>query len=264
MIRIVFFDVDGTLLSDKVVPDSTRQAISLLQAQGITTALATGRPEFELHELREQLSIDWAITCNGAHLGHRGQTVTGTAFSTERIDEWVELAQRTPGHTLLLYGAQHTFSTSSIADCPYLSQADEEIGFLEPIPVSEAGRLPAIYQCILFAPEEEASPYTERYADELYLHRWHPWALDLTPQGINKSTGVQLLLDRLGISHEEAAAFGDGKNDLEMIQHVGLGIAMGNSCPELLACARHVTAHVKDDGILQAVTNLILPKSLRV
>ncbi|TCP55472.1 hypothetical protein EV586_103124 [Tumebacillus sp. BK434] len=261
MIRIVFFDVDGTLMTDKQIPDSARQAISLLKEHAIIPVLATGRPEYEMHAVREQLGIDWAVTCNGAHVGRHGQTVTGTPFAKEQIREWVRLAQTTPGHTLLLYGGQNIYSTRAIADCPHFTAADREIGFLEPLPFEQAETLPEIYQCILFAPQEEEAPYTAHLQEQLYLHRWRTSALDLNPLGVNKATGVQKLLDHLNIPVEQAAAFGDGNNDLEMIGHVGLGIAMGNSTPELLAVAKQVTRHVREDGILHGVQQFILNRS---
>lgn len=261
MIRIVFFDVDGTLMTNKQIPDSARRAISLLKQNSIIPVLATGRPEYEMKSVRETLGIDWAVTCNGAHIGQNGRTVTGTPFSKQQIQDWVHLAHTTPGHTLLLYGGEHIYSTKKIADCPHFTQADREIGFLEPQLVQKADELPEIYQCILFAPQDEEAPYTAHLQDQLYLHRWRTWALDLNPLGVNKATGVQKLLDHLNIPTSQAAAFGDGNNDLEMIQHVGLGIAMGNSSPELLAVASHVTRHVNEDGILHAVQHLILPNT---
>jgi len=256
MIKIVFFDVDGTLMHDKQIPDTTREAIALLQANGIRPVIATGRSEYEMQAVREALGIEWALTCNGAHLGHKGATVSGTAFAPETIRAWMEHAAATPHHTLLLYGAEQMFMTRPT--CPYFEQARDEIGFRDPVWISDPTLVPPIYQVILFAPEEETTPYLAGHADELYIHRWRTWAVDFNPANINKAVGVQQVLDRFGHTVAEAAAFGDGKNDIEMLQLVGTGVAMGNSCAELLACARHVTKHAGEDGILHGVKTLIL------
>ena len=66
------------------------------------------------------------------------------------------------------------------------------------------------------------------------------------------------LLDHLGISSEEVAAFGDGLNDYEMIESVGYGIAMGNAGDELKEKARFVTKPMKEDGIAYAVNEWIV------
>lgn len=258
MIKIVFFDIDGTLLHNKKVPDSAKQALQLLKDQGILPVLATGRSEYEVRALREELNIDWAITCNGAHIGHRGRTVSGTSFAPELIKEWVE---RTPEHhSFLLYGAEKMFSTRP--ECPYLAQARQEIGFLEPVRFAKAEELPEIYQCILFCPEEDTAAYTNGHEDKFHPHRWRTWAIDLNPSGINKSVGIAKLLQHLGYTPEQAAAFGDGKNDIEMLQFVGRGIAMGNACPELLATAPYRTKAVHEDGILHGVQTLVLDLKL--
>lgn len=254
MTKIVFFDIDGTLMVDKRIPESVPQAIALLKERGILPVLATGRSEYEIRDLRAELGIDWALTCNGAHVGYQGRTVRGKELPRERVAQWLERLQE--GHSLLLYGAERFYSTN--ANCPYFLQARQEIGFLEPLAATAADELPSLYQAILFCPEEQEAHYIGDHAEELNLHRWRTWATDLNPHGMNKSIGISALLDHLGFAPEDAAAFGDGKNDIEMLQYVGLGIAMGNACPELLAVAAHTTRHAREDGILHGVETMIL------
>jgi Cof subfamily protein (haloacid dehalogenase superfamily) len=254
--KIVFFDIDGTLIHNHRIPDSAKEALALLKDQGITPVIATGRSEYEVAALRKELGIEWALTCNGAHIGRNGRTVHGTPFPRELIREWMERADGR--HTFLLYGAEKMYSTNP--DCPYFAQARREIGFRDPIPARLGDEIPEIFQCIAFCTEEEQRDYTGGLEEKLYLHRWRTWALDINPQGVNKATGIKTLLDLLGLQPEEAAAFGDGKNDIEMITAVGRGIAMGNACPELLECAPYVTRHVDEDGILHGVKTLILSK----
>jgi Cof subfamily protein (haloacid dehalogenase superfamily) len=254
-VKIVFFDVDGTLLHDKQIPDSAKKGIELLKQHDILPVIATGRSEYEMRPIRESLGIDWALTCNGSHIGHRGKTVIGTPFPQKWIVEWMELA-REHDHTFLLYGAENFYSNRP--DCPYFLQARREIGFMDPQTFEHPADLPPIYQCIFFGDETAEKHYTAGKADDLYLHRWRPWALDLNPGGINKKIGIQRLLEHLGLSPDQAAAIGDGRNDIEMIEYVGLGIAMGNACPELLQVADRVTRHAGEDGILHAVEQYIL------
>lgn len=255
MIKAVFFDIDGTLKDKTHIPDSAQEAIRLLQEQDILPVLCTGRSEYEVKPIREQLGIDWAITCNGAHIGRRGQTVSGTPFSREVIADWVEKARN--GHTFLLYGADKMFITRP--DCPYFRQAAKEISFLQPLPVPDSpDDLPPIYQVIVFCKKADEPTYLAAHTDDFYLHRWRTWALDINPPGTNKAAGVQQVLDHFGWTRDEAAAFGDGKNDIEMIRHVGLGIAMGNACDELLACTTYHTRRLNEGGIWYGVNTFIL------
>ncbi|MED4599841.1 Cof-type HAD-IIB family hydrolase [Paenibacillus validus] len=257
MIRLVAFDVDGTLRDRDQLPESTRTALKQLKERGIALALCTGRSEYEMASLREELGIDWAITCNGSHVGHRGKTLSGTPFARTTVEGWLTEAERL-NHTLLLYGANGLYTNRENA--PLFRRAQQEIGFMEPTLIDSAsGELPEIYQSIIFCGEEEESFYTGAERDGFYVHRWRTWAVDLNPSGMNKAIGLRMLMDHLAIAPEETAAFGDGLNDLEMIASVGMGIAMGNACEELKERARFVTKPLHEDGIAYAVEKWILP-----
>jgi len=258
MIKLAAFDVDGTLRDREYIPESARRAVARLKARGVIPVLCTGRSEYEIRPLREELGIDWAVTCNGSHIGFCGRTVSGNAFAEETIREWRQTAERR-GHTLLLYGSENMYTTRQ-AD-PYFQQAQREIGFMEPLPLNPEEEAPAIYQCIIFCGEEEEREYTGKNRQKLYIHRWRKWAVDINPNGRNKAGGLRELLDRLAIRPEEAAAFGDGLNDLELIESVGTGIAMGNAVDVLKEKARYVTRSLRDDGIGYAVDRWILPES---
>lgn len=72
---------------------------------------------------------------------------------------------------------------------------------------------------------------------------------DLMLWNVDKRSGVELLLRRLSIAPEECIAFGDNRNDLEIIRYVGTGVAMGNGEAELKRASDYVTAAIDDDGI---------------
>ncbi|WP_281885485.1 Cof-type HAD-IIB family hydrolase [Paenibacillus sp. YYML68] len=270
MVKFVAFDVDGTLRDRSYMPDSTREAVRRLRQAGVELALCTGRSEYEIAGLREELGIDWAITCNGAHVAYQGSTVFGTAFDDARVQRWLETS-RSARHSLLLYGSQGMYWSGE--DDSYFRRAQQEIGFLEPLPLHEEPQLPAVYQAIVFCTEAEERAYTavsggasgtdatdatDAKGGSLYTHRWRPWAVDLNPQGVHKAAGLALLLEHLGVRREETAAFGDGLNDLELLSSVGIGIAMGNGCDELKAVATHVTKPLAEDGIAYAVERWLL------
>lgn len=255
MIKLAAFDVDGTLRDRDYLPDSTRAALARLKQQGIALALCTGRSEYEMRSLCEELGIDWAITCNGSHIGYQGKTVFANAFPKDIVREWLNNAEKQK-HTLLLYGSEKMYMTQP--DDPYFRQGQREIGFMEPAPWPSGGDAPEIYQCIAFCEEHEEAVYTGGEKDRYYVHRWRPWAVDINPNGMNKAVGLRKLMDHLNIAPEEAAAFGDGNNDFEMIELVGSGIAMGNAVDDLKTRARFVTRSLQEDGIAYAVDKWIL------
>jgi hydroxymethylpyrimidine pyrophosphatase-like HAD family hydrolase len=67
--------------------------------------------------------------------------------------------------------------------------------------------------------------------------------------GIHKATAIELLLAHAGRAREDTVAYGDGFNDLEMIEFVGTGLAMGGALPQIVAAADGVTGRPDEDGI---------------
>ena len=80
---------------------------------------------------------------------------------------------------------------------------------------------------------------------------WWDRALDIIPTAGGKGTGIAHVLEAYGIDKADAMAFGDGNNDLEMLEAVGTGVAMANASPELKALADAVCPSVAEDGIWQ-------------
>ena len=97
----------------------------------------------------------------------------------------------------------------------------------------------------------------DKYAGSLNIFRSEPYFLEIMPKGIDKASVLQRFLSYLGISREEIICCGDGYNDLTMIQYAGLGVAMANARPEVIAAADYVTASNDEDGIVQVIEEFI-------
>ena len=89
-----------------------------------------------------------------------------------------------------------------------------------------------IYQSLLFCTKEEEAFYRNKYKDFTFI-RWHQFSMDILPRGGSKAEGIKKMIDKIGFQMEDVYAFGDGLNDIEMIQSVGTGIAMGNAVQEV-------------------------------
>lgn len=103
----------------------------------------------------------------------------------------------------------------------------------------------------------------ERYSrfKEFDLVRWHERSTDVLPSGGSKAEGIKKVIEKLPFDREDTYAFGDGLNDLQMIEFAGTGVAMGNAVPELKKIADFITKPVDEDGIQYAVEALGLLKS---
>lgn len=77
--------------------------------------------------------------------------------------------------------------------------------------------------------------------------------LEFTCKEYSKATGIQVVLDCLGLSLEDSYAFGDSSNDLPMLKYAGNSIAMGNCNPDILPYCTYKTTDIEDDGIRNAL-----------
>ena len=87
--------------------------------------------------------------------------------------------------------------------------------------------------------------------DSYWLGLTTPKWLELMPLGITKGSGLQALTELLHIPMANVMAFGDGENDIEMLQAVGCGVAMGNASDDVKAVATDICPRVDEEGITQ-------------
>lgn len=80
----------------------------------------------------------------------------------------------------------------------------------------------------------------------------HQALYEITAKNVNKATAIEEIIDRWGYTMDEVIAFGDGYNDVEMLKHSGLGVAMGNGCDEAKVAADYVADEIGKDGLYKA------------
>ena len=83
--------------------------------------------------------------------------------------------------------------------------------------------------------------------------RWHPLFADIINKGTSKSRGIDEVIKHYGIKLEETMAFGDGGNDINMLEHAGIGVAMDNASDKVKAASDYITSSVDDNGIINAL-----------
>ena len=85
--------------------------------------------------------------------------------------------------------------------------------------------------------------------NEALIAAWWDCAVDIIPKGSGKGNAVKKVVEHLGLSQEEALAFGDGGNDVDMLQAAGTGVAMGTASDNVKAVADEVCKSVDEDGV---------------
>jgi len=206
-------------------------------------------------KLRDELDIHTFISLNGQYAVHNGDVLFKNPLSKETLNLLYQNAFKN-NHPLVFVDQDNMsmmFERHKNA---------EEI--LSPITIEHPllfdrhyFKNREIYQALLFCYEEENHHYSSLLG-ELNFIRWHPFVSDVLPAGGSKARGIEAVINHLGFEKEAVCAFGDGLNDIEMLEFVGNGVAMGNA-PELVKqSANYVTRDINDDGILHGLEMLDL------
>ncbi len=253
-ISILFFDVDGTLIS-KVHPRMGAElvaALRKLRQQGILLCIATGRHMQELRGLglTEDFPFDAYITMNG-NLCYCGRdTLLANPIHKADVLRCTEYVSKNQLPCLFLEEQQG-----------YISRIDDAVRIAHesihtPLPkiedISRAVTHP-VYQIIPYGTPEQISGLLA-VMPNCVSTRWHPMAVDIVPVGSGKHLGVEAVLAHYKIAPENAMAFGDGENDIGMLGSVGHPVVMGNAEPLLWRYGEFVTKSVDENGVLHALS----------
>lgn len=251
-IQAAFFDIDGTLLpfGAEALPASTVDALARLRKNGVKTFIATGRPPVHLPYLHalDGIPFDGYVTMNGQYC----YLADGTLLYSQFIDK---AALR----TLLPYIQAEKLSVGFVGRdfCLFNLINDLSRDFARELQQGTgdvAARIETddIYQLSAFLPPEHEVEFLRRCPGCLAV-RWSPDFCDILPAGGGKPNGLAHTLAHLGLTREQCIAFGDGGNDVTMLQYAGIGVAMGNACDTAKQAADYVTDDIMKDGLAKAL-----------
>jgi Cof subfamily protein (haloacid dehalogenase superfamily) len=97
----------------------------------------------------------------------------------------------------------------------------------------------------------------ERFAGRLYISKSLPYFLELASPEVTKGSGLAFLAEHMGFTRERTVAFGDGENDVELLEWAGFGIAVANAHPRVLGVADWVCPSAEEEGVAQVVEALL-------
>ncbi|MGG3448932.1 Cof-type HAD-IIB family hydrolase [Domibacillus aminovorans] len=249
--KIIFFDIDGTLYDhDKKLPASTKQAVRDLQEKGYEVAIATGRAPFMFKNLREELDIDTFVSYNGQYVVFKGEPIYKNALNKEALLRLTDVAIKRENPIVYMDHENMGRNTLDNEDMTVGLNSLKVDFFPSHDPNYHEGR--DLYQSLLFCKDPEDKLYKEQFPEFDFV-RWHVVSVDIVPAGGSKAKGIQKIIDRLDITPENVYAFGDGLNDVEMLETVMNSVAMGDGREEAKKAAKYVTTNVDEDGIVNGL-----------
>ena len=257
MIKIIFFDIDGTLvkLGKNEITEKVKNTLIHLQKDGIKLFIATGRPSFEVPTFKG-IEFDGIISFNGSYCISNGQVIHQNVIDKEDVKTVIENASKL-GHYVQISGKKRMLANGYEENLEkYFKMAKQDLYVSNDF---DSLLNEDVYQMVAAVHEDEYDQILKNTIS-LKIVRWWSEACDIIPSASGKANAIHKILEYYGYTVDESMAFGDGGNDKDMLEAVGLGIAMGNALAEVKEIADYVCDTVDHDGICGAIDKFIYKK----
>ena len=270
-IKLLAIDMDGTLVtSKKEITPRTADALRAAMQKGIEISIATGRYTTYLFDILRPLGITGpAVMGTGAAVMDEKKMYFHSLISEADLrqisalclKERAALFVNVEGYTCCLDN-DYTMQAARhwAADRPdnyimatlHFYQDPEKL--LQDV-IGKTGKL-----IVLHFEEKRARELIEIFQRQSNLgvvySEFGP--IDLANPGLTKLSGLTMVMEMKGLKPEQVMAFGDGENDIEMIEYAGFGVAMGNACPGAKAAADYVAPGNDQEGVAQTIEKFLL------
>lgn len=268
--KAISSDIDGTLLnSERDLSPRLKAVVAAIPAE-IPLILASARMPAAIRHLLLDLNrpAEALVAYNGGLvLDQKGQVLESVTIPLPWVEEVVRITKDTQIHLSLFheedwYAPQADYwSNREIQNTKVTPtwMATEEVvslwttknwGAHKIMCMGESGEIRALYEYLLLHGSEA-----------LHLYRSKETYLEIAPKQISKATGLARILQA---SHpfgmDQVIAFGDGYNDIDLLEQVGWGVALENAFPEVKAVANEISKHHKEDGVANTLERIFLGK----
>lgn len=267
VMKIAFFDIDGTLID---VPNGlnkpTQQTIDTLhkfQKEGNLIFVATARGK--VPQVIRDIGFDGYICNDGHYIVYHEEVILDELFSKQQVHQLRSTYLKTNGKAIF---DGHQGSWCDCANHPlqikhrqmFHGTSDKPEHLVENF-IDE--QVQAISSCVLFSNVEDMWNCYRLLEDDFTMIPYETGLIrmDVYNKGYTKGTACEAMCQNLSVDYKDTYAFGDGVNDIEMLQLVNNGIAMGNASNEVKEKASFITDSVLNDGITKYFNEFIHKKN---
>lgn len=249
--KIVFFDIDGTLYraEEKAVHKEVSNTLRKLKERGVKIVVATGRSYIYVPECIRALKPDGFICSNGSYIVMQGKIWEEQYLDPDQVRSLIRYMDRDCFEYDMqtrekLYSKKNNLklNTYQIYSEVPRERIQEEYNLEEIIEKIHKINIWVDHKKQL----EKILRQTDGFAREIHLKTNH---IELFASGPTKGAGVKKVLEIQGMDKEDAVCFGDSMNDYPMFQQVGTSVAMGNADYRLKEIADEITDTVENSGV---------------
>ena len=257
--KIIFIDFDNTLFSHttKSIPESTYVALEKLKEKGILTCLCTGRCQYEVEKYFElpRMKFDYYIYFNGQQILDKDKN-TLFSLTIEGIDKQNAIKVFNEKKIPFIMESKDDYYINFNNDLVYKTCV---VKSSSPLPKVQEYIEDDLYMASFFPGEMEGlDDFVKENFPNCNAIVWDEGVYDLLLKCSSKANGIKKLIEILNIKIEDTMSFGDGRNDIEMLDLTGMSVAMGNSSELVQSHAKYVTDDIDHDGIYNALVHFSL------
>ncbi len=266
--RLIAADLDNTLLDENSkVSGRTRETIQKAVSRGVKFTIATGR----MFKTSVDYMDDLGLGCDWPLINYHGAMIK--TAKTEKVILHRPLANRAAIDVIAEANRKSLHVSMFIGDNLYVREENEYTRYYHSLTGIE---LQPVGDLISFLERKKVNPtklsivswdgqvdemetyLKEKYGNKFSILQSRPYFLEITDRKATKGQALRWLAEQEGIKAEEIIAFGDGYNDIDMLDYAGLGVAVANARPEVLKTAALVTGPHHEDGVADIIEKYVL------
>ena len=259
MSKKLFFDIDGTLIDMKLgirsIAEASMKSLNELKELGHDVFLATGRCRCFIVDGVSFYPFNGYVTCNGAYVEYNGKCLYKQVIPGRAIDETIRISK--DKNWIFYFESNNHIYIRDKNDLNHIQFA-KNWGMKPEVTVDcfDPYQIEAYIGMIVLNDKKETVEMVQALSPYFDIQRHQSdYSFDLTLRGVSKANGIRKLVETLNGSMEDTIAFGDGRNDIEMLEEVNLGVAMGNAVKEAKSVADYITDSIDREGITRALMN---------
>lgn len=265
--KLLFFDIDGTLLAGGIpgyIPESAIEALTQAQKNGHYIFINSGRTFAFMPDLIKEFPFDGYVCGCGTEVILHGKSLyhyeipREIRFGMQQILHQTNIQAVYEGRFSCFFeeredtfppilNIKNVYANAKV-DMPIRTFDDSELDFDKFVILFDANSNLPLFKNL-----------TKDNFDFIGRENMEPFGFaELVPKGCSKASGIDFIVKHLGLSLDDCYVFGDSANDLSMLRHVKNSIAMGNAYPEVLQETSYVTTPIDRDGIKIALQHFHL------
>lgn len=263
MLKFIVTDLDNTLLDDNhALPQSSADLIKEAMTCGVTIALATGRSFASASGIAAKLGSDTPVICyNGSLVKTLDglQTIFSAFVDPEVCRGVVDFACRNN-----VYIQMYEDDVIVVERLKWECHPDPDIEYAGYREVDDFSKMTGILtpKILLAATCHDVPELQQKlekeFGDRAFFTQSESYLIEIMPKGVNKGAALDILAKHLGFQRNEIMALGDNTNDMLLLQHAGLGVAVANSVPALKEIADYVCTGERSLGFNEALERFVL------